>query len=248
MKKNVIRLNEGQLRKVIKESVVKILKEEFGGGQEQPFTGKLAEIVPQIEQALNSSLRRLYRNMEAMNDIFDPPFDWNSPAIDDYEEPERDTEKMSAAYDKACEYGEKICEIVNRIFGEDRYTISGDDEYGDPTRIRIEPIDCPYGSYSYGGSDPEEDDIYFGALMYALRKNVSYEQALRAKRKEADERRARETSEYERKRQAELDNKRKFLKGTSNMSNDELDRINLKPVGKIDLSKVDPKSMNKKRW
>ena len=83
MKKNTVKLNESQLRKIIAESVKKVLKEDYDGNYIQLIKEemhRLYELEQKVPNYLQSEIHSMVNSMQAMieeaqrNDEFD---NWN---------------------------------------------------------------------------------------------------------------------------------------------------------------------------
>ncbi len=84
MKKNVVKLNESQLRKIVAESVKKMLKEEYDGNYLQLIKEemhRLYELEQKVPNHLQPEIHSMAISMQAMleeaqrNDEFD---NWNN--------------------------------------------------------------------------------------------------------------------------------------------------------------------------
>ena len=215
MKKNIVRLNEAQLRKMIKESVKRILREEE----------ETNEDIQEIEEVLSSVLTPAFNKVEHYYNI-----------ISDGEYPNY---FRKIAYNTIEKLNEKIVETLNELVGEKAFDIEAEEGYY-PTINTKEGPEFPlfFKIVAANGFEDFLEDIEEAAY-----RKITYAEVLAKREREEEERRRQMKDADDTMRQ----NKRKYLKGTEGMSDDEIDKIGLKPVGKIDLPD-DPGAKRRRGW
>lgn len=208
MKKNTIRLNETQLKRIISESVKKVLREGA------------FDTLPHLTSKYDPARKDEYSGLDNLIAEIEPYYD--RLANDTFfpnEKPVGNLNSLSAA--------RKLCSKLNAFFEGDYLEIIRGGEHVIITGDDLDDYDSMYEFCNYSlrvkENTPYEIIDELRLISDALRGGYLPDTAARIKSQaEKDE--------------EEQDREIRDKNG------------GLKVLGKIDLSKVDPKAMNKKRW